>query len=78
MTVSLLLILMTVNGKNEHEILGFYHTALCGVVSDLIFKARRQASLTQGMCYLGVNQAVYEQYFDSGEITHTSFNVTLQ
>ena len=51
---------------------------MCGVVSDLIFKARRQASLTQGMCYLGVNQAVYEQYFDSGEITHTSVNVTLQ
>ena len=48
------------------------------MVSDLIFKARRQASLTQGMCYLGVNQAVYEQYFDSGEITHTSFYVTLQ
>ena len=56
---------------SKHTVLGIHHTALCGVVSDLIFKARRQASLTQGMCYLGINQAVYEQYFDIGEITHT-------
>ena len=44
------------------------------VLAVLIFKA----SLTHGMCYLGVIQALYEQYFDSSEKTHISVNVTLQ
>ena len=28
------------------------------------------------MSYLGVNQALYEQYMDSGKITHTLYNDT--